>query len=99
MALSHKARRRWALFILLFGLPVYIAAAWYLTSLFERPGLLLELAIYVALGVVWALPFRAVFRGVGQMDPERGPAATAPPEAAPSAPDPATASSDAKKAE
>jgi len=69
MALSYKSRRRWSLVILLIGLPVYIGAAWFLLSLFERPSILLELAIYVALGVVWALPFRAVFKGVGQADP------------------------------
>ena len=70
MALSHSARRRWSLIILLLGLPIYIAAAWYLTSLFDRPSLWVELAIYVALGVVWALPFKAVFKGVGQADPD-----------------------------
>ena len=26
--------------------------------------------IYVALGIVWALPFRAVFRGIGKPDPD-----------------------------
>ncbi len=67
MALAYKTRRRLALLILLVGLPAYIALAWYLTSLFARPNLLLELAIYVGLGIVWALPFRAVFRGVGSM--------------------------------
>lgn len=70
MALSYKARRRWSLVILLVGLPLYIAAAWFVTSLFERPGILLELLIYVVLGVLWAIPFRAVFRGVGKPDPE-----------------------------
>ncbi len=69
MALSYKARRRWALVILLIGLPLYIAAAWYITSLFERPSLLLELAIYVGLGVLWVLPLKRVFIGVGQADP------------------------------
>jgi hypothetical protein len=29
-----------------------------------------ELAIYVGLGVIWALPFKAVFKGVGQPDPD-----------------------------
>jgi len=72
MALSYKARRRWSLFILLVGLPAYIAAAWFLVSLFERPSVLLELGIYILLGVVWALPFRAIFRGIGQADPEDG---------------------------
>ena len=70
MPLSHKSRRRWSLVILLIGLPIYIALAWYLTSLFDRPPLLLELVIYVALGIIWALPFKAVFRGVGKEDPD-----------------------------
>lgn len=70
MALSYKARRRWSLVILLVGLPVYIGLAWFLLSLFERPSILVELGIYIALGVVWAVPFRAVFKGVGQADPD-----------------------------
>jgi hypothetical protein len=72
MALSYKARRRWSLVILLVGLPVYIGLAWFLLSLFERPSILLELGIYVALGILWALPFRAIFKGVGQADPDAG---------------------------
>lgn len=70
MALSYKARRRWSLVILLVGLPLYIAAAWVLVSWLDRPSVLVEMAIYLGLGVVWALPFRAVFRGVGQADPD-----------------------------
>lgn len=70
MALRYKARRRWALVILLVGLPAYIVAAATLLSLLERPGVLVELGIYVGLGVVWAIPLRAVFRGVGQADPD-----------------------------
>ena len=70
MALSYKARRRWALVILLVGLPLYIIAAVVLISLFERPSTLVELAIYVGLGVLWAVPFRFVFRGIGQADPD-----------------------------
>lgn len=69
---SHKARRRWALIILLVGLPVYIVVAVNVIALFERPPFLLELAIYVALGLVWALPFRFIFRGVGKADPDMG---------------------------
>jgi len=70
MALSYKSRKRLALLILLVGLPAYIGLAWYLVSLFERPGILVELVIYIGLGIVWALPFRAVFRGVGKADPD-----------------------------
>lgn len=69
MALSYKARRRWSLAILLLGLPAYVAAAVTVVNMFDRPGVLAELGIYVGLGVLWALPFRAVFRGVGKADP------------------------------
>ncbi|OZO45666.1 hypothetical protein CGU37_28220 [Pseudomonas fluorescens] len=70
MALQYKTRRRLALLILVVGLPAYIAAAWYVTSLFDRPSLLVELAVYVALGFIWALPFKFIFKGVGQADPD-----------------------------
>ncbi len=70
MALSYKARRRWSLVILLIGLPLYIVAAVTVVNWFDRPGLWLELGIYIGLGFLWALPFRAVFRGVGQADPD-----------------------------
>lgn len=73
MALSYRTRRKLALLILLFGLPAYVAAAWFILSLFQRPPLVVELGVYVALGVVWALPFRAVFRGIGQADPDGDP--------------------------
>ena len=70
MALSYKARRRLSLLILILGVPAYIIAAVVLVSLFERPPMWLELVIYVALGVVWALPLKRVFLGVGQADPD-----------------------------
>ena len=70
MALSHKARRRWSLVILLVGLPIWIVVASTVMTAFGRPPILLELAVYMALGVIWALPFRNVFRGVGQPDPD-----------------------------
>ena len=71
MALSYKARRRWSLVVLLVGLPAYIAAAWYITSLFDRPSLFVELAIYIVLGVIWAFPCKAIFKGVGKPDPDK----------------------------
>lgn len=70
MALSYKARRRWALVILLVGLPLYIIAAVSLMNWLDRPSILVELVVYVALGIVWALPFKFIFRGVGQADPD-----------------------------
>ncbi len=70
LALSYNTRRRLSLVILLVGIPVYIVVAVTLVGLMERPPFWLELVIYVALGVVWALPFKAVFRGIGQVDPQ-----------------------------
>lgn len=73
MALAYKTRRRLALLLLVVGLPAWIGFSWWLVSLFERPPLLLELVIFIALGVVWALPFKAVFKGIGQADPDAPP--------------------------
>lgn len=70
MALSWKSRRRWALVILLIGLPVYIVVAVTVVNWLDRPPILVELLVYVVLGVLWAVPFRFIFRGVGQDDPE-----------------------------
>lgn len=70
MALSYKARRRWSLIILLIGLPLYIVAAVSLVGLLERPRFIVELLIYVGLGIIWAIPFKFVFKGIGQADPD-----------------------------
>jgi len=70
MALSYKARKRWSLIILLIGLPLYIAAALFVVSLFDRPPFWLELIIYIVLGFLWMMPFRSVFLGVGKADPD-----------------------------
>jgi len=73
MALSYKARRRWSLVILLVGLPAYVVAAVTVVDLFDRPPFLVELTVYVVLGFLWALPFKFVFRGIGQPDPDQAP--------------------------
>jgi hypothetical protein len=71
MALSYKTRRRLSLLVLIVGLPVYIGLAWYILSLFERPSVFVELLVYAVLGIVWAIPLKAVFIGVGQADPDQ----------------------------
>jgi len=70
LGLSYKSRRRWSLVILLIGLPAYIVAAVTIVNLLDRPPALVELAIYAGLGIVWILPFKFVFMGIGQADPE-----------------------------
>ncbi len=71
MALSHKAKKRWSMLILLIGLPAYVVTAVTIISLLDRPPLWVELGVYIGLGLVWALPFKAIFRGVGQADPDQ----------------------------
>lgn len=70
MALSYKARRRLSLVVLLIGLPLYVVVAVNLVSWIDRPSILVELAVYVGLGVLWILPLRPIFIGVGQPDPD-----------------------------
>ncbi len=69
-SLSYKARRRWSLVLLLIGMPLYIVVAVSILNWMDRPPLWLELVVYVALGVLWVLPFKFVFRGIGQADPD-----------------------------
>ena len=72
--LTYRTRRRLSLLILVVGLPAYIVVAVTavnaLDHAFGRQIIWVELAIYVGLGILWALPFRAVFRGIGQADPD-----------------------------
>jgi len=74
MALSYKTRKKLALLILVVGMPAYVVAAvtllnW-LDARFGRLPILAELAVYIGLGFLWALPFRGIFRGIGQPDPD-----------------------------
>ena len=73
MALGYRARKRLALLILLVGMPLYVAAAVFVVTWADdtwgRLPFWAEVAVYVGLGLLWALPFRAVFRGIGQADP------------------------------
>ena len=67
--MRYKTRKRLAILILLVGLPLYIVIAVNVVEMFGRPGFLMELVIWVALGILWALPLKAVFKGIGQADP------------------------------
>lgn len=69
MKLSYKTRRRLSLLLLLVWLPLYVVVAVTVMNQLDRPAIWLELLIYAGLGVIWALPFRFVFRGVGKSDP------------------------------
>ncbi|WP_378944427.1 DUF2842 domain-containing protein [Paracoccus sp. R86501] len=68
--MNLKTRKRLALLVLLVLMPLYVVVAvtlmnW-LDTRFGRQHILVEVAIYVGLGILWALPFKKVFRGVGR---------------------------------
>ncbi|MCZ4350952.1 DUF2842 domain-containing protein [Roseovarius aestuarii] len=73
MTLSYKARRRLALVVLLLGLPGYIVAAVTLANWIDRPSIWVELLVYIGLGVIWIMPLKKVFLGIGQADPDAPP--------------------------
>lgn len=49
---------------------MYVVLAVSVVNWLGRPPFVVELLVYIVLGVVWALPFKAVFRGVGKADPD-----------------------------
>ena len=73
MALSYRARKRLSILLLVVWMPAYIVLAVTVMSRLGRLPLVVELIVYVVLGVAWALPFKAVFRGVGKADPDAPP--------------------------
>lgn len=70
MALSYKARKRWSIFALVVALPLYIIVTVNVVEMFDRPPFLVELLIYIVLGILWTIPLKKVFLGVGKPDPD-----------------------------
>ncbi|SCX99901.1 DUF2842 domain-containing protein [Paracoccus tibetensis] len=65
-----KTRKRLSMLVLVVLLPVYIIVAvtlmnW-LDARFGRQPILIEVLVYLGLGILWALPFKRVFSGVGR---------------------------------
>ena len=73
MTLSWRARRRWSLVLLLVWMPAYIVAAVTVMNWLGRPSVLVEFLVYVVLGILWVLPFRSVFRGIGRAEEQQAP--------------------------
>lgn len=69
MALSYKNRKKLAILILVIGLPAYIVVSITVLNWLGRPPILVELGVYISLGILWALPFKFIFKGIGQADP------------------------------
>ena len=74
MALSYKARKRWSLVILLVGLPIYVVVTvsvinWLYPDPLTLPPPLVQVGIFLGIGLLWAFPLKFIFKGVGQEDP------------------------------
>lgn len=84
---AERARRRRVLFLtvlLMIGLPLYIFAASWLAAainpvVIDEDGALrralpwyVEILVYLALGLVWALPFRRLSKGLARPVGGRG---------------------------
>lgn len=71
--MTYKARKRWALFVLVVGLPIYIVVAATIMSVMLNQEIRfawpIELVIYIVLGIGWAFPLKWLFKGIGQPDP------------------------------
>lgn len=67
--MSYRTRKRLCLLVLVVGLPAWIVVSATVVGLLDRPSFLVELAVYVGLGILWALPLRALFRGMGRAEP------------------------------
>ena len=68
--MRYKTKRRLSLLVLVLGVPAYIVTAVTLVGLFDRPPFWVELLVYIGLGVLWILPLKPIFLGVGQPDPD-----------------------------
>jgi hypothetical protein len=73
MALPYKTRKRLSLLVLAVGLPIYVVVVVTVMNMLDRPPIWIELLLYVVFGVLWALPLRFVFVGVGKADPDAPP--------------------------
>ena len=78
--MTYRTRKLVAILVLVLGLPGYVAVAWVVASAVGRQPLVVEIAIYVGLGVIWVLPLRRLFLGLGRPDPDAPPPARRPDE-------------------
>ena len=81
-AIEKDRRRRlgWVTALLMLGLPIYLLAASWIVSLLTAPQVgadgallegkpvhwLIELGVYVLLGLVWAFPLKRLVSGLGK---------------------------------
>lgn len=68
--LDLKTKKRLSLLILVLGLPAYIVVAVSLVNWMDarwgRLPIWAELLVYVGLGILWILPLKRIFTGIGR---------------------------------
>ena len=68
--MNLKTRKRLSILVLVLGLPAYIIVAVTLTNWMDatwgRQPIWIELLVYVVLGVIWIMPFKRLFTGIGR---------------------------------
>ena len=70
MKLKYKTRRILSLIVLLVLLPSYIVVVVSIMNMIGRTSIFLELLIYFVLGILWAIPLKFIFKGVGKANPD-----------------------------
>ena len=68
--MKFKTRRRLALLVLLVGMPIYVIVAVTLLTAMQGLPKLVELAVYVIVGVAWVFPLKPLFLGIARPDPD-----------------------------
>lgn len=65
-----KTRKRLSLLILVLGLPGYVVVAVTLVNWMDarwgRQPIWIELLVYVGLGLIWIMPLKRIFTGIGR---------------------------------
>lgn len=68
--MTFKTRKRLALLVLVVGMPLYVIIAATVLSNVQGLPKLVELLVYVIVGVAWILPFKRLFLGIAREDPD-----------------------------
>jgi len=66
--LTKRQRKIFSLIILLVWLPAYIIIVLNVINFLGRPSIIIELFIYMLAGILWALPFKFIFIGIGKKE-------------------------------
>lgn len=70
MKMTYRTKRLLALLILLLGLPLYAVLVISGMAFLVNLPTFVELFLYVFFGVVWVIPLKVIFRGIGQSNPD-----------------------------